>query len=106
MYNQLALLIMTHGCNLTVSPFNTFQARVKEFGAVGWSSTLHKSWSGSLAKEETPPPTAGVLNCTPLSTLSCEFVSGAFNYNNSSDVFNVRNQPHRLTLTVLAPVTT
>lgn len=40
MYNQLPLLIMTHGCNLIVFPFNTFQARVKEFGAVGLSSTL------------------------------------------------------------------
>ena len=40
MYNQLTLLIMNHGYNLTVSPFNTFQARFKEFGNVGLSSTL------------------------------------------------------------------
>ena len=40
MYNQLTLLIMNHGCNLLVSPFNTFQARFKEFGDVGLSSTL------------------------------------------------------------------
>ena len=40
MYNQLTLLIMNHGCNLTVSPFNTFQARFKEFGDEGLSSTL------------------------------------------------------------------
>ena len=40
MYNQLTLLIVNHGCNLIVSPFNTFQARVKEFGDVGLSSTL------------------------------------------------------------------
>ena len=40
MYNQLTLLIMNHGCNLTVSLFNTFQARFKEFGDVGLSSTL------------------------------------------------------------------
>ena len=40
MYNQLTLLIMNHDCNLTVSPFNTFQARFKEFGDVGLSSTL------------------------------------------------------------------
>ena len=40
MSNQLTLLIMSHGCNLTVSPFNTFQARFKEFGDVGLSSTL------------------------------------------------------------------
>ena len=32
MSNQLTLLILNHGCNLTVSPFNTFQARFKEFG--------------------------------------------------------------------------
>ena len=31
---------MNHGCNLIVSPFNTFQARFKEFGDVGVSSTL------------------------------------------------------------------
>ena len=40
MYNQLTLLIMNHGCNLIVSPFNTFQPRFKEFGDVGLSSTL------------------------------------------------------------------
>ena len=40
MYNQLILLIINHGCNLTVSPFNTFQARFKVFGEVGLNSTL------------------------------------------------------------------
>ena len=40
MCNQLTLLIMNHGCDLIVSPFNTFQARFKEFGDVGLSSTL------------------------------------------------------------------
>ena len=40
MYTQLTLLIRNHGCNLTVSPFNTFQARFKKFGDVGLSSTL------------------------------------------------------------------
>ena len=40
MHNQLTLLIMNHGCNLIVSPFNTFQARFKEFGDVGLSNTL------------------------------------------------------------------
>ena len=39
-YNQLTLLIMNHGCNLTVSPVNTFQVRFKEFGDVGLSSSL------------------------------------------------------------------
>ena len=38
MYNQLTLLIVNHGYNLIVSPFNTFQARFKEFGDVGLSS--------------------------------------------------------------------
>ena len=40
MYNQLTLLIRNLGCNLIVSPFNTFQARFKESGGVGLSSTL------------------------------------------------------------------
>ena len=40
MNNQLTLLIMNHGCNLIVSPFNTLQARFKEFGDVGLSSIL------------------------------------------------------------------
>ena len=40
MYNQRTLLIMNHGCNLIVSPFNIFQARFKEFGDVVLSSTL------------------------------------------------------------------
>ena len=40
MYNQLTLLIMNHGYNLSVSPFHTFQARFKEFGDVSLSSTL------------------------------------------------------------------
>ena len=31
---------MNHGCNLIVSPFNTFQSRFKEFGDVGLSTTL------------------------------------------------------------------
>ena len=37
MYNQLTLLIMNHGCDLIVSPFNIFQARFKEFEDVGLS---------------------------------------------------------------------
>ena len=31
---------MNDGCNLIVPPFNTFQARFKDFGDVGLSSTL------------------------------------------------------------------
>ena len=38
MYNQLTLLIMNHGCNLTASPFNIFQARFKELGDRGLST--------------------------------------------------------------------
>ena len=41
MYNQLTLLIMNHGCNLIVSPFNIFQARFKEFGDVGLSTCTY-----------------------------------------------------------------
>ena len=37
MNNQLTLLIMNHGCNLILSPFNIFQARFKEFEDVGLS---------------------------------------------------------------------
>ena len=40
MHNQLTLLMVNHGCNLIVSPFNSLQARFKEFGDVGLSSTL------------------------------------------------------------------
>ena len=38
MYNQQTLLIMNHGCNLIVSPFNSFQARIKEFGRLSMNS--------------------------------------------------------------------
>ena len=40
MYKQLTLLIINHGFNLIISPFNIFQARFKEFRDVGLSSTL------------------------------------------------------------------
>ena len=40
MYKQLTLLIINHGFNLIISPFNIFQARFKEFGDVSLSSTL------------------------------------------------------------------
>ena len=76
MYNQLTLLIMNHGCNLIVSPFNTFQARFKEFGDVGLSSTLKvykvftkAGWGPWLNRKLCLGP-ASVINCTPLSTLS------------------------------------
>ena len=83
MYNQLTLLIMNHGCNLIVSPFNTFQARFKEFGDVGLSSALKvykiftKSRSGSLTKEETLSWThqCNKLHSTICIPLLSEFVS-------------------------------
>ena len=37
---QLTFLIMNHGCNLIVSPFNIFQAKFKEFGDVGLSTYI------------------------------------------------------------------
>ena len=74
MYNQLTL--MNHGCNLIVSPFNSFQARVKEFGDVVLSSTLKvykvftkAGWGPWLNRKPCLGP-ASVINCTPLSTLS------------------------------------
>ena len=76
MYKQLTLLIMNHGCNLTVSPFNTFQARFKEFGDVGLSSTLMvykvftKVGQGPWLKRKRCFGPASVIHCTPLSTLS------------------------------------
>ena len=76
MYNQLTLLIRNLGCNLIVSPFNTFQARFKEFGDVGLSSTLKvykvfiKVSQGSWLKRKLCLGPVGVINCTPLSALS------------------------------------
>ena len=75
MYNQLTLLIMNHGCDLIVSPFSTFQARFKEFGDVGLSSTLKiykvftKVGQGPWLRGDCLGP-AGVINCTPLSAWS------------------------------------
>ena len=72
LYNQLTLLIMNRGCNLIVSPFNTFQARFKEFGNVGLSSTLKvftKVGQGPWLREDSALP-AGVVNYTPQSALS------------------------------------
>ena len=75
MYNQLTLLIMNHGCNLIVSPFNTFQARFKEFRDGGLSSTLKvykvftKVGRGPWLKRKVCLRPAGVINCTPLSML-------------------------------------
>ena len=76
MYNQLTLLIMNHGCNLIVSPFNTFQSRFKEFGDVGLSSTLKVykvltkvGWGPWLKRKLCLRPT-GVTNHTPLFMLS------------------------------------
>ena len=82
-YNQLTLLIMNHGYNQIVSPFNTFQARFKESGGVGLSSTLKvykiftKVGQGPWLRGDCLGPTC-VINCTPLSVcivLLSEFVS-------------------------------
>ena len=76
MYNQLTLLIMNHGCNLIVSPFNTFQARLKEFGGVGLSSTLKvykvftKVSRNPWLRGDSYLEPAGVISCAPLSALS------------------------------------
>ena len=67
---------MNHDCNLFVSLSNIFPSRLEKFGDVGlgmYTSGIkghrHKDQSRSLAKEETLGP-SGVINCTPLSTLS------------------------------------
>ena len=76
MYNWLTLLITNHGCNLIVSPFNTFQARFKEFGDMGLSSALKvykvftKVGKSPWLKRKLCLRPAGIINCTPLSTLS------------------------------------
>ena len=65
---------MNHGHRLTVSPFNTFQARFKEFGDVGLSRTLnvYKAFS-KVGRgpwwEETLPWAAGAI--TVLHHLHC-----------------------------------
>ena len=69
---------MNHGCNLTVSPFNTFQARFKKFGEVGLNSTLKvykvftKVGRGPWLRGDSVSggDSAGVINCTALSALS------------------------------------
>ena len=40
MYNLLTLLIMNHGCNLIVSPFNIFHASLRNLGMGAWARTL------------------------------------------------------------------
>ena len=62
---------MNHGYNLVVSPFNTFQARFKEFRNVGLSSTFKvykvftKVCRGPWLRGDSGP--ADVINCSPLS---------------------------------------
>ena len=74
--NQLTLLIMNHVCNLIVSPFNTFQARFKEFGDVGLRSAFKvykvftKVGQSPWLKRKLCLGPTGVINCTSLSTLS------------------------------------
>ena len=82
---------MNHGCNLIVSPFNSFQARFKDFGDVGLSSTLKvykvftkAGWGPWLNRKLCLGP-ASVINCTPLSTLSfwASLFPRAFGYSNA-----------------------
>ena len=80
---------MNPGCNLIASPFNTSQARFKEFGDVSLSGTIKVykvftkvGWGPGLKRKLCLGPT-GVINCTSLSTLSfwMSFFPGAFGYN-------------------------
>ena len=99
MYNQLTLLIMNHGCNLIVSPFNTFQARFKESGDAGLSSTIkvykiftrvgRDPW---LTRKLCLRPSS-VTNCTPLSMLFfwVSLFPRAFGYNSNSVVHSIYN---------------
>ena len=85
MYNHLTLLIMNHSCNLTVSPFNIFQARFKESGDVGLSSTLKvyaataKSLQSCLTLcdpiDGSPPgsPVPGILQARTLEWVAISF---------------------------------
>ena len=82
---------MNHACNLIVSPFDIFQARFKEFGDVGLSSTLKvykvftkAGWGPWLNRKLCLGP-ASVINCTPLSTLSfwASLFPRAFGYSNA-----------------------
>ena len=91
---------MNHGCNLSVSPFNIFQARFKEFGDMGLRSTLKVykvftkvSWGPWLKRRLWLGP-AGVITCTPLSTLFfwVSLFPGAFSYNKKS--CNSIEKPH------------
>ena len=76
MYKQLTLLIINHGFNLIISLFNIFQARFKEFGDVGLSSTLKvykvftKVGQGPWLKRRLCLRPPGVINSTPLSMRS------------------------------------
>ena len=69
-YNHLTLLIMNHGFNLVVSPFNTFQVRFKEFGDVGLSSAFKvykvftKVGQGPWLKRKLYLEPTSVINCS------------------------------------------
>ena len=82
MYNQLTLLIMNHACNLIVSPFDIFQARFKEFGEVGLSTTrkVYKVFTevgqSPWLREALPwPRQCNKLHSTICIVLLSEFVS-------------------------------
>ena len=100
---------MNHGCNLIVSPFNIFQARLKEFGDVDLSSTLKVykvftkvGWGPWLKRKLCLWP-AYVINCTPLSTLSfwVSLFPGAFGYNTSCHLRERKNVWH---LPLISPI--
>ena len=82
MYKQLTLLIINHGFNLIISPFNIFQARFKEFGEVGLSTTrkVYKVFTevgqSPWLREALPwPRQCNKLHSTICIVLLSEFVS-------------------------------
>ena len=71
---------MNHRLTLIVSFFSFVQTSFREFGEVALGTyTLgiygfHKNWCGSLAKRRLCLGPGGVINCTPLSALSSEWI--------------------------------
>ena len=91
MYTQLTLLIRNHGCNLTVSPFNTFQARFKEYGDVDLRSTVKVykvftkvGWGPWLERKLPRTRQCNKLHSTIHAVLLSEFVSWSI-YNTCTD---------------------
>ena len=91
MYNQLTLLVMNHGYNLVVSPFNTFQARFKEYGDVDLRSTVKVykvftkvGWGPWLERKLPRTRQCNKLHSTIHAVLLSEFVSWSI-YNTCTD---------------------